>query len=104
MPEGGKISITVKIGDRSYTMSIRPDQEYAIRESANEINRALEENFDRIGRTDYPLALGMLALDLSMRLRDKDTRKENEAEQIGQLRELRKMIQQGVKNGEKPHN
>ena len=66
-----KIDITVKLGQRSYPLSIEREEEEQIRKAGKAINESIKELKDNYGIKDSADLFAMVSLDFATRFMDK---------------------------------
>lgn len=93
-----KIDITVKLGQRSYPLTIQREEEEQIRKAANQVNESLKELKENYGIKDTADLFAMVALDFATRYQDKIQNTAEDEDLINKILSFERKLKEALEN------
>ncbi len=93
-----KIDITVKLGQRSYPLTIQREEEEQIRKAANQVNESLKELKENYGIKDTADLFAMVALDFATRYQDKIQNTAEDEDLINKILNFERKLKEALEN------
>jgi cell division protein ZapA len=93
-----KIDITVKLGQRTYPLSIERAEEENIRKAAKAVNESLKELQDNYGIKDSADLFAMVALDFSTRFMEKIENTPQDNELVEKIASFERKLEEVLKS------
>jgi len=89
-----KIDITLKLGQRTYPLTINREEEEQIRKAAKAINQSVKELQDNYGIKDTADLFAMVALDFATRFMDNIQNTTEDDELIDKIRSFEQTLEE----------